>query len=97
MMEHFSSIRGGLVTTGIVTAGYAGTMLAQTVIGDSTGLQIGLVGGLLIGVFWAGRQMQSLKDGQRNMGRRLERIETRLDYGTPHTGPAHLEPEHDNE
>lgn len=95
MMEHFSSIRGGLVTTGVVVSGTLGTILAQTVIGDSTGLQIGLVGGLLIGVFWAGRQMQSLKDGQRNMGRRLKRIEDRLDYGSPQ--PSNDSQDHDND
>jgi hypothetical protein len=95
MMEHFSSIRGGLVTTGVVVAGSLGTLLAQTVIGDSTGLQIGLVGGLLIGVFWAGRQMQSLKDGQRNMGRRLKRIEDRMDYGAPQ--PSNDSQDHDND
>jgi FtsH-binding integral membrane protein len=84
MIEHFSSIRGGLVTTGVVVAGSLATILAQTVIGDSTGLQIGLVGGLLIGVFWAGRQMQRITDGQKQTHRRLLRIERKLhiDDGT---------------
>jgi hypothetical protein len=53
------------------------------------------VGGLLIGVFWAGRQMQSLKDGQRNMGRRLKRIEDRMDYGRQND--SQREPDNDND
>jgi hypothetical protein len=97
MIEHFSSSRGGLVTTGVVVAGSLATFMAQTVIGDSTGLQIGLVGGLLIGVFWAGRQMQSLKDGQRNMAWRLKRIEDRMDYGRNITDDQSREDDKDND
>lgn len=67
-----------MVMTGVVVSGGSLAIIADT-IGDSTTVQIGLVGGLCLGVFYAGATLQKLKDGQSATNRRLDRIERRLD------------------
>ena len=62
---------------GAVMGGGIMAMLAESLT-DSTTIQIGLVGGIAVGVFYAGAALQKLKDGQRQANARLSRIEKKL-------------------
>lgn len=61
----------------IIGSGAVG-YLASDVIGDNTGLTVGLVCALGGGVWYLSSTLQKLKDGQRDTKTRLSRIEKRL-------------------
>jgi len=78
MIEIVSAIKGGSMMLAVFALGGVGTMLAEAAIGESTTITLGLVGGLLIGVFRAGSALQKMKDGLKVANSRLDRIEKKL-------------------
>jgi len=78
MIQFIPTIKAGATLATLSIGGGLATMLAEVNIGDSTTIQIGLVGGLVVGVFFAGCTLQKLKDGQRAANKRLSRIERKL-------------------
>ena len=77
MIHLIPGIKGAALMGAAVAGGGLVTALAET-IGDSTTVQISVVGGLVIGVFYAGATLQKLKDGQKATNARLSRIERKL-------------------
>ena len=62
MIELISSLKGALAMTGASVGGGLVTMGVADVIGDDTSVKIGLVGGLIVAVFYAGATFRGMKD-----------------------------------
>jgi len=72
----------GAKAVGVIAAGAVGGGLlaqgAQATLGSTTPIELGVVIGFVVGVFYAGRMLQRILDGQKQTHRRLVRIERKL-------------------
>ena len=78
MLQYISGVKAvGIIAAGTVGGGILAEG-AQITLGSTTPIELGVVIGFVVGVFYAGRTLQKIVDGQKQTHRRLVRIERKL-------------------